>query len=355
MSRFLHARFDHLRPYTPGEQPRDRVYSKLNTNEFPYPPAPTVLDALTRQSLEDLRLYSDPEGKDLKERLAESYRVTPEQVFLSNGSDDILNFAFMAFAPDGAVFPNITYSFYPVFADLHGVSYETIPLKTDFSIDPQDYAHTGRMIVIANPNAPTGLALTRLQVRSVLEQNPKSLVLIDEAYVDFGAESAVPLLAEFDNLLVVMTYSKSRAMAGARLGFALGSAAVIADLEKLKYATNPYNVNRLTLALGVAALDGEDYYRQHCARIAQTRSSTAQRLQDLGFCVLPSQANFLFAKRDGFPGARLYETLKARGVLIRHFDTPLIADYVRITIGKEEAMEAFLRETEAILREECLL
>lgn len=355
MSRFLNPRYEALSAYTPGEQPRDRSYVKLNTNEFPYPPAPNVLEVLTRESLADLRLYSDPEGRELREALAEFYKLSSTQVFLSNGSDDILNFAFMAFSAKGASFPSISYSFYPVFAQLHAVSYESIPLKPDFSIDPLDYTGREGLIVIANPNAPTGLALTRAQIRSILEANPKSLVLIDEAYIDFGGQSAVPLLSEFDNLLVVMTYSKSRAMAGARLGFALGSAAVIADLEKLKYSTNPYNVNRLTLTLGVAALRGADYYRDKCARIAGTRESCAQALRSLGFQVLPSKANFLFATRPGISGKALYAGLKLRGILVRHFDKALISDYIRISIGTPAQMQVFLQGCDALVHEERLL
>ncbi len=354
MSRFLNPRYAALQAYTPGEQPRDRVYIKLNTNESPYPPAPEVVATVTQQALFDLRLYSDPSGKELREKLAAYYGRRPDEVSISNGSDDLLNFAFMAFGAKGVVFPSISYSFYPVFANLHGISYQTLPLRPDFSIDPAEYRADGQLIVIANPNAPTGLALTRAQIRLILEHNPESVVLIDEAYVDFGAESAVPLLDEFDQLLVVMTYSKSRALAGARLGFALGSRELIADLERLRNSTNPYNVNRLTLAIGAAALDAEAYFRQNCARIERTRARTAQSLQELGFEVLPSQANFLFARREGLSGAHLYEQLKARGILIRHFDKAPIADFVRVTIGTDEEMSAFLRTTKEILQQEGL-
>ena len=239
MSRFLNARYAGLTAYTPGEQPRDRQYIKLNTNESPYPPSPAVLAALDRQDVADLRLYSDPEGTALRAALAQRYGVTPGQVFLSNGSDDILNFAFMAFGADGAVFPGLTYSFYPVFADLHQVAYETVPLAEDFSIDPAALAGRGKLTVLANPNAPTGLALSLDQVEAIVAADPAHVVVVDEAYVDFGADSAASLVDRYDNLLVVMTYSKSRSMAGARLGFALGSRALIEDLEKLKYSTDP--------------------------------------------------------------------------------------------------------------------
>lgn len=218
MSRFLHPKFASLEAYTPGEQPRDKRYIKLNTNESPYPPAPAVLAALEEQDLADLRLYPDPEGKALREALAAQYGVQPENVFLSNGSDDILSFAFLAFGADGAVFPGLTYSFYPVLAALHGVQYDTVPLRGDWSVDPDGLSRSGRLTVLANPNAPTGLALSRDEIERIVASEPDHVVLVDEAYVDFGAESSVPLLEKYENLLVVMTFSKSRSMAGARLG-----------------------------------------------------------------------------------------------------------------------------------------
>lgn len=355
MSRFLHSRYAGLEAYTPGEQPQDRRYIKLNTNESPYPPSPEVLAAVSRRDLENLRLYSDPEGKQLKKRLAEAYGLAPENVFLSNGSDDILNFAFMAFAEGGAVFPGITYSFYPVFAALHGVSFDTVPLKKDWTVDTDALCGTGKFTVIANPNAPTGLALPVAEVECVAASNPDRVVLIDEAYVDFGAESAYPLIQKYDNLLVVMTYSKSRSLAGARLGFALGDKALIADLEKLKYATNPYNVNRLTLTMGIAALDSDAYFRANAKKIIDTREKTAAALRQLGFSVPDSKANFIFVARQGLNGKALYEKLKARGILVRHFSDSRTAPYNRVTIGMPEEMEAFLQAVREILKEEGLL
>lgn len=353
MSRFMNPRYQTLEAYTPGEQPRDRRYIKLNTNESPYPPSPEVLEAVTNTELCDLRLYSDPEGKVLRERLAEFYELEPHNVFLSNGSDDILNFAFMAFSGGEieAMFPDITYSFYPVFAELNGVHYEKVPVKEDFSIHPSDYFASGKFIVIANPNAPTGMALTREQIRAIVASNPDRVVLIDEAYVDFGAESSYPLIHEFDNLLVVMTYSKSRSLAGARLGFALGNAALIEDLNKLKYSTNPYNVNRLTLAIGCAAVSSDAYFRKNCEQIAATREKTTMELRKLGFTVLPSKANFVFITRDGLDGETLYRTLKERGILIRHFSKEAIRQYNRVTIGTDEEMEAFLQAVGEIVKE----
>ncbi len=351
MSRFLHPNYANLEAYTPGEQPRDRQYTKLNTNESPYPPSPEVLSVLNSTELENLRLYSDPEGNALCEALAKQYNVAKNQVFISSGSDDTLNFAFMAFAQNGAVFPSITYSFYPVFCDLHHIPCERIPLNEDFTLNPSDYFQKNKLIVLTNPNAPTGLALTRAQIRSILEQNPDSVVLLDEAYVDFGAESAVPLLAEFENLLVVMTFSKSRSLAGARLGFALGSADLISDLNRLKYSTNPYNVNRLTLRIGEAALASQAYFDKNCQTIMATRTSTTEALQARGFSVLPSLANFVFAKHAHLDGAFLYAQLKARGVLVRHWNKAPIAPYLRITIGTEAEMQVLLQALDAILKE----
>lgn len=349
MSRFLNNKYLSLEAYTPGEQPQDMQYIKLNTNESPYPPAPEVLEALNRSDIADLRLYSDPDCAQLKIALAETYGVEKENIFVSNGSDDILNFAFMAFGENGAAYPDISYGFYPVFAQLHNIDSTVVPLKEDFSIDPADYFGLNRLIVIANPNAPTGMTLSASQVESILTANPGSVVLIDEAYVDFGGDSCVPLTKKYDNLLVVMTYSKSRSMAGARLGFAVGSKALIRDLDLLKYSTNPYNVNRLTLKLGKATLDAADYYKEKCAAIIETRTYTTGELENLGFTVLPSAANFIFAKKDGVDGGYIYQQLKKRGVLIRHFTKERIKDYNRITIGTKEQMDVFLEKLKEII------
>ena len=355
MSRFLNTKYAGLEAYTPGEQPRDKKYIKLNTNESPYPPSPEVLAALSGQDIQDLRLYSDPEGTVLREKLAKLYGCQPGNVFLSNGSDDILNFAFMAFAQEGAVFPGLTYSFYPVFADLHKVPYTTVPLKEDFTLDVEGLCATGKFTILANPNAPTGIALPLSEVEKIIVSNPDQVVVIDEAYVDFGAESAAGLIHKYDNLLVVMTYSKSRSMAGARLGFALASRPIIQDLEKLKYSTNPYNVNRLTLKLGEAAVDSDEYFRANAKKIMATREKTAKALRDLGFTLPDSKANFLFVKKEGLDGGLLYRKLKDRGVLIRHFSDPRIAQYNRVTVGTDQEMAAFLEGVKEIMGEEGLL
>lgn len=352
MSRYINQNFAGLEAYTPGEQPTDMKYIKLNTNESPFPPSKGVLDAVSREAVSLLNLYPDPVCKKLKQKLADLYGVGTENVFVSNGSDDILNFSFMAFcnATDHPVkFPEISYGFYRVYAELYGVRYEALPLKSDFSIDVEDYIGNDANVVIANPNAPTGLALSHSEIERIVRSNPDRVVIIDEAYVDFGAESCLDLIDRYDNLLVVRTYSKSRSMAGARLGFAFGNAELISDLEKIKFSTNPYNINRLTLLAGEAAIDDNDYYVQNCQTIAENREYTQNQLRRLGFVCTDSKANFIFTKSKEIGGEELYLTLKSRGILVRHFSTPSICEYNRITVGTRDQMDAMLREITSII------
>ena len=354
MSRFLSSKYRNLEAYTPGEQPRDMKYIKLNTNESPYPPSKRVVDALTSEEVLKLNLYSDPTCKALKTRIAELYDVEYENVFVSNGSDDILNFSFMAFCEGekrGVKFPEISYGFYSVYAELHGASYKAIPLKDDFSIDISDYMENDANVVIANPNAPTGIALTLDEVEQLVKANPDYLVLIDEAYVDFGGESAIELTKKYSNLLVVCTFSKSRSLAGARLGFAIANKEIIADLEKIKFSTNPYNINRLSLIAGEMAILDNDYYMDNCKKIIATREYTQIKLKELGFEVTDSKANFIFAKSDKIGGKELYQKLKERGILIRHFDKEKIKDYNRITVGTQKEMETLISAITEILKE----
>jgi histidinol-phosphate aminotransferase len=352
MSRFFSKKYKNLEAYTPGEQPRDMQYVKLNTNESPYPPSPLVAEAVAAETGK-LALYSDPECTELIKEAVKVFGVEKSQILMTNGSDEILNFAFMAFCDDEhpIVFPDITYGFYPVFAELNGVPYEKIPLKDDFSIDVNDYIGIGKNIVIANPNAPTGLTLSLDEIEQIVKSNPDNIVIIDEAYVDFGAESAVRLIDKYDNLLVTQTFSKSRSMAGARLGFGIGASSLIADMQTIKYSTNPYNVNRMTMAAGAAALRENDYYMQNCKKIVETREYTKRELEKLGFFVTESKANFLFAKSDRVDGGALYKELKKRGVLVRHFSAEKIAQYNRITVGTKEQMDVFLEKTKEILNE----
>ncbi len=342
MSRFLLKRYADMESYTPGEQPRDMEYIKLNTNESPYPPAPDVVECITNTDIELLRLYSDPTGKELKEKLAALYGVKAENVFLSNGSDDILNFAFMAYGGNGAVFPDITYGFYTVFCDLHGVEYTQIPLKDDFSVDYNEYLGLNKLVVIANPNAPTGMSISVGEIEEIVKANPRSVVVIDEAYVDFGGQSCYRLTEKYENLLVVRTFSKSRCMAGGRLGYAIGCVGLIEDLEKIKYSTNPYNINRLTAKLGIATVEAEDYYREKCKEVIETRTFTKLQLEELGCTVTESDANFLFVRHPVLDGNTVYERLKKHGVLVRHFSKERIKDYNRVTIGTRAQMEKFI-------------
>ena len=350
MSRFFSAKYAALTPYVPGEQPKERKFIKLNTNESPFPPSP-LAQRLARQAAGDLQLYSDPEVTALVKTAAACYGVEEEELLFTNGSDEILNFAFMAFcdADHPALFPNVTYGFYPVFAKLNGVPYEEKPLRADFTVDVNDYLGAGKTIFIANPNAPTGIALPLAEIEKIVASNPENVVVVDEAYVDFGGESALPLIHKYENLLVCRTFSKSCSLAGGRLGFGAGSKALIADLRTIKYSTNPYNVNRMTMAAGIGALLDVDYFEQNCAAIKENRAVTAEGLAKLGFTVLPSSANFLFAKSDRVGGLALYRALREKGILVRHFETPLLREYNRITIGSAEEMQSFLAAVKEIL------
>lgn len=350
MSRFLNEKFSSLEAYTPGEQPKDMKYIKLNTNESPFSPSAGVLSAVNKDEVAKLRLYPDPEASDLKKAIAELYGVGKDNVFISNGSDEILNFTFMAFFDaKGVVFPEISYGFYKVYADLYRIDYKMIPLCDDFSINYKDYLGTGKNVVIANPNAPTGMTLSVSEIEEIVATNRDAIVLIDEAYVDFGGESCVALTKKYDNLIVCCTYSKSRSLAGARLGFAIGCEAIIADLEKIKYSTNPYNINRLTMVAGLAAIKDNDYYMSNCRIIEENREYTKAELEKLGFSVLPSKANFIFAKSDKISGEKLYLALKERGILVRHFTKESIKEYNRITIGTIDDMKALVTTISDIL------
>ncbi len=351
MSEFLSKKFEKLTPYTPGEQPQDKSYIKLNTNESPYPPSDKVAEAVTKSEIDDLRLYPDPECREVRESIAKEYGVNPQNVFVSNGSDETLSFAFMAFCDEShpAVFPDISYGFYEVYAMLYGIPYKKIPLKEDFTVDVNDYTGCGAMVVIANPNAPTGLCISVDDVRKILETNKNNVVLIDEAYVDFGGESCVGLINEYDNLLVVRTYSKSRSLAGARLGYAMGSEKIIGDLNTIKFSTNPYNINRISLIAAKCAMEDDEYYRDKIGKIVSAREYTVKELKRLGFSVTDSKANFVFAKHDKIGGEEVYAKLKDNGILVRHFGSERIKDYVRISVGTREDMQCLVKTLEKIL------
>jgi len=343
MSKYLTERLGSLEAYVPGEQPQDKKYVKLNTNECPFPPSPFAT-RLARQAAAGLNLYCDPECRTLSEMAADAFGVRADQMIFTNGSDEVLDFAFIAFCGEKtpAVFPDITYGFYPVFAKKDGVPYREIPLTADYRVRVADYIGAKGTIFIANPNAPTGVALSRAEIEEILKGNPDNIVVVDEAYVDFGGESALPLIDRYDNLLVTRTFSKSYSLAGGRLGIGFACPALISDLKKVKYSTNPYNVNSMTAAAGVGALLDKEYFESNIAAIRGNRASLTASLEALGFDVLPSSANFVFAKCTDISGEMLYKKLKEKGVLVRYFDKERIRAFVRITVGTTAEIEALI-------------
>ncbi len=342
MNQFWSARARALTPYVPGEQPRDRKFIKLNTNENPYPPSPMALAAIREAACDTLRLYPDPECTTLRELLGATYGLKSAQVFVGNGSDEVLALCFQAFFdPDRTIlFPDITYSFYPVFASLYGLSYREVPLDENFALPLEPFLEKNGGVVIANPNAPTGRELSLCGIRAVLESNPESVVVVDEAYVDFGAHSAVELIDRYPNLVVVQTMSKSRSLAGLRVGFALGNEELIAALNCVKNSFNSYTLDRLALAGAEGALRDRNYLRATAMKIQNTREYTAAHLKQLGFAVTDSAANFLFVSHPDVPAKTLLDGLRERGILVRWWDKPRISNHLRITIGTDEEMKA---------------
>lgn len=352
MSRFFTSKYSNLIPYTPGEQPKDRKFVKLNTNESPFATPECAVEA-AKAAAENAQLYSDPECTYFRQALARRFDVDYDMTIAVNGSDEILNFAFMAFCDDNcpALFPDISYGFYPVFANLSHIPYKTFPLREDFTVDIEPYKNTWGTVVIANPNAPTGIALSLEEIEEIVASNPDRVVIVDEAYVDFGTQSAVPLVKKYSNLLVTQTFSKSRSMAGARLGFGIAQKELIADLNTLRYSTNPYNVNSLTLAMGKAVLENDEITAERCQVIADNREWTKGELARLGFTFTPSKANFIFARHPEISGGDIYTRLREKGVLVRHFTAERICEYNRITVGSREQMETLIKALEEILEE----
>lgn len=352
MSRFFTSKYSALTPYTPGEQPRDKKYIKLNTNESPFPPSPRAIEAAS-EAAKNLQLYPDPTYRALHEAIAAYHGLTTDEVLVTNGSDEILNFAFMAFCDKEhpAAFPNITYGFYSVFATLNHIPYTELPLKPDFTMNKEDYLGTKDTLFIANPNAPTGLALSLDEIEEIVRSNPDRVVVVDEAYVDFGSETAVPLVRKYDNLLVTRTFSKSRSMAGARLGYGVGSRELIRDLNTIKYSTNPYNVNNMSAAAGLGVMEDEAYTVANCQEIIRVREKTKKALAALGFEMTDSLGNFLFVRHPRFKGEKIYEALRRRGILVRHFSGVLISEYNRITVGTMAEMEALIAALADIVKE----
>lgn len=342
MKEFWSKKIRDAAPYVPGEQPKDRKFIKLNTNENPYPPAPSVIAAIQAAAGDSLRLYPDPECQVLRQAVARHTGLKPEQVFCGNGSDEILAFAFQAFFdPEAPVsFADVTYSFYEVWAKYLGLSVNLIPLNDDFTLPLERFLTEPKGgVVIANPNAPTGQAISAGDVKRIVEAHPSQVVIVDEAYVDFGAESMAGYVDTYPNLLVVQTASKSRSLAGLRVGWALGNEDLMAALRCVRDSINSYTVDRLAAAGAAAALDDEEYFKKTCAAIAATRDATRQRLMDAGFTVLPSKSNFLFVSCPGVPGKELFQGLRERGVLVRWFDRPRIRDYLRVSVGADGEMD----------------
>ena len=341
MSRFWSPVVQTLTPYVPGEQPQMQRLVKLNTNESPYGPSPKALAAIEGQNNEDLRLYPDPEGAGLKQAIAKLHGLKPNQVFLGNGSDEVLAHVFAGLLKHNKPvhFPDITYSFYPVYCKLFGIDYKTVPLGNNFEINIADYKTPNGGIIFPNPNAPTGRSIARSEIESLLSQNTDSVVVIDEAYVDYGTESCIPLLrgdAYPENLLVVHTLSKSRALAGLRVGFAVGHPALIEGLERVKNSFNSYPLGRLAQAGAIAAIEDQTHLEQTCAKVIQTRTQLISELTALGFETLPSTANFIFTRHPKHAGAKLYQALRDKGIIARHFKLPRIENFLRITIGTDE-------------------
>jgi histidinol-phosphate aminotransferase len=350
MSRFWSPVVQNLSPYVPGEQPKLDDLVKLNTNENPYPPSPRVLAAIA-DATDRLHLYPDPRATALREAIAARYGVAPEEVFVGNGSDEILAHTFQALLKHEAplLFPDITYSFFPVYCGLYGIRFETVPLDAAMRIRIDDYRRPCGAIILPNPNAPTGIGLPRDEIEALVREHRDQVVVIDEAYVDFGAESAVPLVKHYDNLLVVQTLSKSRALAGLRVGFAIGQRHLIEGLERVKDSFNSYPLDRLALAGAVAAIEDDTWFHETLRRIIASRETMARGLSGLGFEVLPSQANFVFARRPGHSGAHLATALRKRGILVRHFQKPRIADYLRITVGTDDQCERVIAAARSLI------
>lgn len=345
MSKYLSKRAKSITPYTAGFQPGGADIIKLNTNENPYPPSPKTLEACRAFDPSNLKLYPKADGGPLRAAVASVNGVPGSYVFCGNGSDEVLAFAFAAFFDGGIVFPDVTYSFYPVWADLFGITYDLVPLGDDFTIPVERLRGNG--VVLANPNAPTGIALSLNDIEQVLKQNSNSVVIVDEAYVSFGAESAVPLISKYDNLLIVTTLSKSHALAGMRLGYAIGQPHLIEGLERIKDSFNSYPVDSVAQIVGGAALLDKEYYAGAAKKIIATRERISGTLKDMGFIVTPSSANFLFVSKPGVAGAAIKTYLEQNGIYVRHWNKPRISDYLRISVGTDEQMDTLISKLEA--------
>lgn len=349
MTPFLSSNLAGLVPYVPGEQPQDKRYIKLNTNESPYPPSPRAVEAAKSRAC-GFNLYSDPTCAPLKRQAAVLYGLEECNVSAGNGSDEVLAHIFRAFFGDcGAAFPDITYGFYPVLCSLLGIRYKTVPLRKDFTVDIADYSGISAAVVLANPNAQTGIYLEREQIEKLVLQNPQRLVIIDEAYIDFGGRSCAPLVTIYPNLIVVQTLSKSRSLAGARVGLCFADKELISAVEAVRCSFNPYNVNSASMYAAAAALGDVDYFKECTQKIISVREYAADIMKNMGFEVLPSRANFLLVRHGDIGGEKLYLSLKERGILVRHFSDKRIEDFIRVSIGTRGQMDEFLKSAGEIL------
>ena len=357
MNKFWNDKIKEIEPYVPGEQPKDKKYIKLNTNENPYSPSKKVIEKIKSMNLEDLKLYPDPDVSKLREVIADyfskkiSEKFAKEQIFVGNGSDEVLALIFMTFFNKGdkVYYPDITYSFYPVYADLFDLKEVRIPLNENFEIEIDKYFGLDGHIIITNPNAPTSIALKLDEIEEIIKNNPTQLIVIDEAYVDFGAESSVKLVNKYDNVLVVQTFSKSRSFAGMRLGYAIGSENIIEGLNRLKFSFNSYTVDRISIEAGIESFKDDEYFVKTNAKIIETREKTEKKLKELGFKVLNSSANFIFISHNKVFAGDLYKNLKDNGVLVRYFAKDRIDNYLRVTIGTDEDMEIFIEKLNKLL------
>lgn len=351
MSRFWSPLVHQLTPYVPGEQPKIPNLTKLNTNESPYGPSPKVHEAIKQAANDTLRLYPDPQAQDLKQVLADYTGLPASHIFVGNGSDEVLAIAYQALLKQEKplLFPDISYSFYPVYCKMYQVEQEQIPLDKNFKINLADYQRPNGGIIFPNPNAPTGIALPLSEIRQLLDNNPDTVVLVDEAYVDFGAESAVALVKSYPNLLVTQTLSKSWALAGLRVGFAVGQPELIEALSRVKDSFNSYPLDRLALAGAIAAIKDQDYFKDTCSKVIASRKNLSKQLSELGFEVLPSSANFVFARHSKYEGAWLAQQLREQALLVRHFNQPRIADFLRITLGTQEQNELLVQALKKVL------
>lgn len=351
MSRFTTENINKIAPYVPGEQPRDRRYIKLNTNENPFYTSPKAVAKITEDAIKNLNRYSDPESRDLTEAIANYYGLDSTNVLVTNGSDEALAFVFYAYCKRGVCYPDITYGFYDVISNLFGCPIEHIALMDDFTVCAENYYNKNKTVVLANPNAQTGIELPKEAIEQIIQRNPDNIVIIDQAYADFGSGNAINLIKKYDNLIVVNTFSKSRSLAGARVGYIIAAADLISDLKKVKNSFHPYNVNSISSALAIEAIRDNDYFIQAVESIKTERELLSKELSELGFEVLPSAANFLLAKHHIISGEVLYKKLKMRGILVRHFNDERIKDFVRITIGTKEETCRLLKELAEIIGE----